>query len=140
MDELELPPQQRDIFYSTVWKIVRQVPSGVVTTYGQVAALIPCPEGLSPEDFAAFRARWVGQAMAACPADVPWQRVINSQGKISARRGAENQRRILEQEGVRFDAKEKIDLKVFGWDGPSSEWLQENHLLDAGGPKQLSLL
>ena len=33
-------------------------------------------------------ARWVGGAMAACPDDVPWQRVINSKGEISERTGA----------------------------------------------------
>ncbi|MBK6795054.1 MAG: MGMT family protein [Anaerolineales bacterium] len=49
--------------------------------------------------------------MANCPDDVPWQRVINSQGKISERPGAERQRPLLEAEGVVFDAKGKVDLK-----------------------------
>jgi methylated-DNA-protein-cysteine methyltransferase-like protein len=58
--------------------------------------------------------------MAACPDDVPWQRVINSQGKISPRTGgAEKQRLLLEQEGVEFDAKDRVDFKKYGWKGPS---------------------
>jgi len=57
--------------------------------------------------------------MANCPDDVPWQRVINSQGKISDRPGAEKQRLLLEQEGVEFDAKDRVDLKKYGWKGPS---------------------
>ena len=54
--------------------------------------------------------------MAACLDDVPWQRVINSQGKISERAGAERQRLLLEEEGVVF-VKDKVDLKKYGWQG-----------------------
>ena len=68
--------------------------------------------GVSEADYAAYRARWAGGAMAACPDDVPWQRVINSQGKISERPGAEHQRELLEQEGVGFDARDKVDLSA----------------------------
>ena len=55
--------------------------------------------------------------MAACPDDVPWQRVINSQGKISQRPGAQRQKELLLEEGVVFDEKERIDLKKYGWSG-----------------------
>jgi len=58
--------------------------------------------------------------MAACPDDVPWQRVINSQGKISKRAGAEKQRQLLEEEGIVF-VKDKIDLKKYGWNGLNEE-------------------
>lgn len=113
----ELPPSARTLFYDQVWRIVRQVPPGVVATYGQVATLIPPPPGVNPDEYAAHRARWAGNAMASCPPAVPWQRVVNAQGKISARQGAERQRRLLEAEGILFDAKERIDLKKFGWQG-----------------------
>ena len=56
--------------------------------------------------------------MANCPDDVPWQRVINSQGKISERAGAERQRQLLEEEGIVF-VKDKVDMKKYGWKGPS---------------------
>jgi methylated-DNA-protein-cysteine methyltransferase-like protein len=82
------------------------------------------------EAYAAFAPRWVGGAMANCPDDVPWQRVINSQGKISERPGAERQRPLLEQEGVEFDAKNRVDLKKYGWNGK----------LEADTPLQPSLL
>jgi methylated-DNA-protein-cysteine methyltransferase related protein len=137
---LELPLNVRDPFFETVWKIVRQIPTGKVSTYGQVAGYIPCPPGITPQDFAANRARWVGNAMAASPQDVPWQRVINSQGKISIRKGAETQRALLEAEGVVFDARERVDLARFGWEGPSVEWLRENGLIAPDEPKQMSLL
>jgi hypothetical protein len=61
---------------------------------------------------------------------VPWQRVINSQGKISLRKGGgyEDQRRLLEEEGVELDERERIDLKKYRWEGPSAAWLKANGL------------
>lgn len=60
--------------------------------------------------------------MASCPPDVPWQRVVNAQGKISVRGDSENQQRdLLEEEGVQFDARSRIDLRQFGWTGPAKE-------------------
>ncbi|HEX7975237.1 MAG TPA: MGMT family protein [Anaerolineales bacterium] len=107
-------------FNAQVWEIVRQIPSGTVATYGQIAGLIPTPQGISTRDYGAFGARWVGGAMAACPPDVPWQRVINSQGQISLRRGGGHirQRQLLEDEGVVFDERERVNLAHFGWKGP----------------------
>ncbi len=137
---LELPANARDLFFPIVWKIVRQIPPGRVSTYGQIAGYIPAPEGVLPDDYLANRARWVGHAMAACPEDVPWQRVINSQGKISTRQGAKEQRRLLEAEGVVFDARERVDLKRFGWRGPSADWLRQNGLSTPDEPQQLNLL
>ncbi len=115
------PPDPRG-FNLQVWEVVRQIPKGKVATYGQIAALLPAPTGLSPQDYRALGPRWVGGAMAACPAEIPWQRVINSQGKVSPRRGSgelEQQAR-LEAEGVEFDDRGRVDLKRFGWEGPQS--------------------
>lgn len=105
-------------FNETVWEIVRQIPPGRVATYGQIAALIPAPQRIDPAEFLAWRARWVGTAMSASPQGVPWQRVINAQGKISPRGpGAARQRDLLEAEGVAFDDRERVDLAKFGWEG-----------------------
>jgi methylated-DNA-protein-cysteine methyltransferase-like protein len=79
--------------------------------------MIAPPMGVEFEAYKSFSPRWVGGAMAACPDDVPWQRVINSQGKISERSGAEKQRQLLEEEGVIF-VKDKVDMKKYGWRGP----------------------
>jgi methylated-DNA-protein-cysteine methyltransferase-like protein len=104
------------------------VPSGKVTTYGQIAAMIPPPGMLSLKDYEAFGARWVGGAMASCPDDVPWQRVINAQGKISQRPGAETQKELLRMEGVLFNEKGKIDFDLYGWNGPDPEWCRARGL------------
>jgi methylated-DNA-protein-cysteine methyltransferase-like protein len=109
------PPNLQQ-FNERVWQLVRQVPRGKVATYGQIALMLPAPNGVDLETYKAYGPRWVGGAMAACPEDVPWQRVINSQGKISERPGAEKQRQLLEEEGIEF-IKDKVDLKKFGWHG-----------------------
>ncbi len=90
-----------------VYDIVRRIPRGRVMTYGQIAALLG--EGYTP--------RTVGYAMHAADAEnVPWQRVINSQGKCSTGRltiPINLQQEMLEQEGVAFDEKGKCDLKKY---------------------------
>ena len=112
-----LPPEHERL-YSRIYAVVRQIPRGKVATYGQIAAIVgDCT------------ARMVGYAMAACPDDVPWQRVINAQGKVSPRAdswGTEVQRLRLEEEGIVFDADHKVKLAQVRWSGPSLEWLLEN--------------
>ena len=93
-----------------VYAVVRRIPRGSVTTYGQVALLA----GLGSD------ARQVGYALHALPAGsrVPWHRVVNSRGGISLHpsRGLDTtQRLLLEKEGVRFNAAGRTDLKRFGW-------------------------
>ena len=107
-------PTLRDSVYQKIYALVRRVPQGRVATYGQIARLVD-----------RCTARMVGYAMAAVPsdADVPWHRVINSQGKISSRSagdGSLHQRLLLETEGVRFDAQGRVDLDKVGWKGPRS--------------------
>lgn len=102
----------RNTFFDRVYAIVRQVPRGKVVSYGQVAAWLGSPS----------MARAVGYALHALRFDkmhdVPWQRVINSAGRISFRsddvRGIV-QRHLLESEGVQFDAHGVVDFRVFGW-------------------------
>ena len=124
-------PPDRMAFFEQVWEIVRQIPAGRVSTYGRIAAYIPPPKGMSEQAYRVRGPRMVGGAMAACPANVPWQRVINAQGKVSLRQGegGEGQRALLEDEGVEFDDKDRIDLAIYVWEGPSQEWLIEQGLL-----------
>jgi methylated-DNA-protein-cysteine methyltransferase-like protein len=80
-----------------------------VATYGQIAELAGLPR----------QARQVGYALAALRDErVPWQRVINARGEISARSVSgpdELQRLLLEREGVRFDANGRVALAVHLW-------------------------
>lgn len=111
-------PPSRQEFNERVWELARKIPRGKVATYGQLALMLKPPPGVEASTYRAFGPRWVGGAMAACPDDVPWQRIINSQGKISARPGAQKQRKLLMTEGVEFE-KDRLDLKKYGWNGSS---------------------
>jgi len=105
-DERELIAQPG--YNERVYQIVRRIPAGRVMTYGQIAELLG--EGYTP--------RTVGFVMHASPDDVPWQRVINSQGACSTRRlllPDNIQQRLLEAEGVTFDARGRCDLKRYRW-------------------------
>ncbi len=93
-----------------IYSMVKRIPRGRVATYGQIAALA----GL------AGHARQVGYALNALPdgEPVPWHRVINARGEVSRRSepGWEAlQRRLLEAEGVSFDARGRVPLGRFGW-------------------------
>ena len=114
-------PPKREEFNQKVWDLVRQIPPGKVSTYGKIASLLPPPPGMDIKAYLAFGPRWVGGAMAACPHDVPWQRVINSQGKVSLRPsgGDFDQRELLEAEGVVFDEHNRVNLKIYAWEGPA---------------------
>ena len=118
-----ISPPKRDEFNRMVWTLVRQIPAGKVSSYGRIAALLSPPPGMDAKAYLAFGPRWVGGAMANCPSDVPWQRVLNSQGKVSLRPGGggEHQRELLESEGVIFDDHDRVDLKIYAWDGPSTK-------------------
>ena len=101
-------------FFERVYRVVKQIPRGKVASYGQIAALLGHPQA----------ARTVGWALNALRGseidDVPWQRVINSAGRISTSRAdlsADVQRALLEEESVAFDLRGCVDWGRFGWAG-----------------------
>jgi methylated-DNA-protein-cysteine methyltransferase-like protein len=97
-------PQYRERVYG----LVRRIPSGRVMTYGQLAELLG--EG--------YTARTVGFAMHSADEGVPWHRVINAQGACSTGRVVlppDKQQRLLESEGVSFDARGRCDLGQYRW-------------------------
>jgi len=95
--------------HQRIFEMVKDIPAGKVATYGQISKLVG---GCSP--------RMVGFALASLyyrqDQHVPWQRVINSQGKISLTGpDAALQRAMLEDEGIRFTDKGVVNLDEFGW-------------------------
>ena len=96
-------------FYEAVYKLVVRIPKGRVMAYGQIASILGSPRA----------ARAVGYAMRACPKGLPWQRVINAQGKISIKGELERpmlQRMLLEAEGIVFDANDACDIEKLRWE------------------------
>ena len=127
-------PPNAQSFFETVWDIVLQIPPGKVSSYGQIASMIPPHADMDPERMRNLAPRWVGTAMRKTPRgkSIPWQRVINSQGSISFPAGsaqAEEQRRLLEMESIRFDARGKVDFARVGWQGPDEAYLRRRELL-----------
>jgi methylated-DNA-protein-cysteine methyltransferase related protein len=97
--------------HSRIHAVVRSIPEGHVSTYGDVAVLAGMPG----------HARLVGYALHALPeyTTVPWHRVIDARGRISIGRAVPGselvQRRLLEAEGVEFTPRGNVPLERFRW-------------------------
>ena len=106
---MENEPVNDQKYRERVYAIVSDIPVGRVMTYGQIAEMLG--EGYTP--------RTVGFVMhAADTKEVPWQRVINSQGACSTGRMTvpiNLQQKMLEDEGVKFNEKGRCDLNVYRW-------------------------
>jgi len=102
-------PQNEPSFTDRVKLTIKQIPKGKVATYGQIATIA-----------GNYRAaRQVVRVLHSCSEkdSLPWFRVINKQGKISLLpgNGFEEQKFLLESEGVVFDDNDQIDLEQFLW-------------------------
>ena len=97
-------------------KLIKQIPSGRVATYGQIAFLAGFPGST----------RQVVWILHACSEkdNLPWHRVINRKGTISLKpnAGFEKQKKLLEQEGVIFNDKNEIDLDRFLWEPEENDF------------------
>lgn len=111
---LKLPRGARaegDEAVEAICDVIRRIPRGWVATYGQVAAMAGLPR----------RARLVGRVLQRLdPAvKIPWHRVVNAKGEVSyslSRNGGDAlQRRLLEKEGLEFDANGRLDLERCRW-------------------------
>jgi len=94
-----------------VYRCVRQIPRGKVSTYGRIAEACGCPRG----------ARAVGMALHRNPqpGEIPCHRVVNREGRLApafAFGGQDEQRRLLEGEGVEVSAEGYVDLSEYLYD------------------------
>ena len=114
------PAEDTPAYRERVYQIVERIPEGRVMTYGQIAELLG--EGYTP--------RTVGFVMhAANEETTPWHRVINSQGACSTGRvilPPDKQQRMLEAEGVEFDARGRCNLGRYRWVPDESKEEEEN--------------
>jgi methylated-DNA-protein-cysteine methyltransferase related protein len=96
-------------FAEAIWALARTVPPGRATTYGDLAeAHFGVRKG----------ARAVGGAMAGCPDDVPWWRVVHADGAMKGTPGADEQRARLAEESVPLTPDGRVDWARAG--GPWS--------------------
>ncbi len=102
-------------FFEKVYEVVRQIPSGRVTSYGAIAKHLG----------AAKSARMVGWAMNAASKmeDVPAHRVVNRNGLLSGKHhfhGTYVMQQLLEEEGIKVKEDKIVDFDSLFWD-PSGE-------------------
>jgi methylated-DNA-protein-cysteine methyltransferase-like protein len=87
--------------------LIKQIPSGKVMTYGQIAGLAGSPRG----------ARQVVRVLHSMSKkhNLPWHRVINSKGEIGFKDEEMYvvQKLSLEAEGILVSSDGKLDLKVY---------------------------
>ena len=115
-------------FFEQVYAVARCIPTGTVTSYGRIAQMLGAPNA----------ARAVGYALRALKdkqgdpdyADVPWQRVVNSKGRISIvnrEYGAQLQAKLLREEGVVVSEDLQINLDRYLWSG--LHWLELDDII-----------
>lgn len=106
---LDVSKKDDSEYREKVFAVVRSIPAGRVMTYGQIAVILG--EG--------YTARTIGYVMGGSDAEnIPWQRVINSQGKCSTGRltiPINLQQELLEAEGIVFSNSGKCDLRIYRW-------------------------
>lgn len=93
--------------WQPVYALVKKIPRGRVTTYGEIARALRLRGG----------ARAAGHAMAACPSGrgIPWHRVVGAGGRLLiAEPHASLQRRLLETESVTMTER-RVNMKQHAW-------------------------
>lgn len=94
-----------DNFRREVYQVVCEIPSGKVSTYGSIAALLGMPQC----------SRMVGRVLKQVPDEVPvpCHRVVNASGRLVP--GWEEQKLLLLEEGIIFKQNGCVDLKKYLW-------------------------
>mgnify|MGYP002064371890 CR=1 FL=1 len=98
-------------FTRSVIEIIKRIPEGKACTYGRIGSMAGQTNG----------ARQVSRILHTMSRryDLPWHRVINADGFISLPKhgGYDEQKTRLQQEGVAFDEKDRVDLEKYLWRG-----------------------
>jgi methylated-DNA-protein-cysteine methyltransferase-like protein len=105
--------------WDPVYKLVKKVPRGRVTTYGELARALRFRGG----------ARAVGHAMAACPSGrgIPWHRVCGAGGRLLiSEPHASLQRKLLELEGVAM-IERRVNMKLHHWSPKQTKRKRRGH-------------
>lgn len=97
-------------FFDRVYEVVSQIPCGKVASYGQIARMLNAPRS----------AKSVGFAMRNCPENLPWYRVVKSDGSIAGGVLPELCRDLLKNEGITFLSDDRINME-------QHQWNKDNH-------------
>ncbi len=104
-EEKRKKESEQEAFFKSVYQIVRDIPEGSVSTYGQIAFLMGKPDN----------PRLVGKALRLAPSDrgLPCHRVVNAAGRCVP--GWEEQKQLLISEGVGFKRNGCVDIITYLW-------------------------
>lgn len=99
----ELPEGTKQL-RQRVYRLMAELPVDKVTTYGDLAAMAGSPRA----------ARIVGGIAHTGPSELPWHRLVNTEGGLAVGfpGGQDVQRQLLEQDGILCD--EQWHIKDFG--------------------------
>ena len=94
------------LFTEKVIEVIQMIPAGRVMTYGQIASV-------AGNRRAARQVVRILHSMSR-KYQLPWHRVVNSKGQISLKDDAfQEQKLLLESEGVEFALNDRVDLKRY---------------------------
>ena len=104
-----------------IWNTVSRVPYGKVSSYGFIADLAGLPG----------RARMVGSVLQYAPPEMqlPWHRILKSNGQIAFAAGsasAQRQKELLQEEGV-VVLNNRVDMKRYSWQPDLIEMMQMDY-------------
>ena len=102
-------------FFQKVYKVVKMIPSGRVSTYGLIAKYLGSTKS----------SRVIGYAMNASHqnSEIPAHRVVNRVGLLTGKHhfsGTTLMKELLESEGVKIQNDRVVNFKKVVWD-PSKE-------------------
>ena len=97
-------------FFQKVYKVVKKIPHGKVTTYGAIAKYLGTPSS----------SRTVGWAMNACHNDqsIPAHRVVNRNGVLTGKNhflGINLMEQLLNSEGIDVKDDKIVNFKNHFW-------------------------
>ena len=107
-------------FYVQVYQVTQRIPPGKVTSYGRVAQMLGKPNAARAVGYALSALKNPKSSQRYTSATVPWQRVVNSQGRISIHHREQTARKqadLLRQEGVEVNEQGRINLDRYLWQG-----------------------
>lgn len=98
-------------FFSNVYKVVKKIPEGKVTSYGAIARYLASPQS----------SRMVGWAMnfAHSNTDIPAHRVVNRVGLLTGKHhfpGISLMQQLLENEGITINDDQIVHFQDHFWD------------------------
>lgn len=90
-------------FQKRVYSLIKKIPKGRISTYGQIAKVLGCPDS----------ARLIGRILNQNPQliKIPCHRVVRSDGQIGGYKlGIKKKKSLLQKEGIKIKGNEILNF------------------------------